>query len=162
MRVGIIRCHAEAVLCNGCRCFAGVELRNHQFRKYDQIQIVGFATCGGCPGHRVSDIAHNMVRFSGAKVIHLANCILSESDLEYANMRREDLLNVACQDQKKRLNDRIYVQVRANLLANGRIPFYCKYKERFKSKIEATGVPCVLGTHGSASVLDLLEGGNDT
>ena len=42
---------------------------------YDTIEVVGYSSCGGCPGENVEAVSKAFKR-SGAEVIHLTTCFL--------------------------------------------------------------------------------------
>ena len=54
-KIGIIICNRERT-CTGGKCFMAVKERVGVFRKYpknEPLDVVGFITCGGCPGERL-------------------------------------------------------------------------------------------------------------
>jgi predicted metal-binding protein len=72
MKIGIIICHRYHQ-CAGGKCLRARHKREGAFTLYQgkEIQIVGFATCGGCPGGNV-EYAPAEMKKNGAQVIHLA------------------------------------------------------------------------------------------
>lgn len=42
---------------------------------YDEIEVVGYSSCGGCPGQNMEVIPRALKR-AGAEVIHLTTCFL--------------------------------------------------------------------------------------
>lgn len=51
MRLGIIRCQQTEDFCPGNGCFKAVKKRKGVFEgSNEEIEIIGFTTCGGCPG----------------------------------------------------------------------------------------------------------------
>jgi predicted metal-binding protein len=80
MRVGIIRCESRAINCPGTGCFRAINEKEGSFNKYDNdIELVGFTTCGGCP---VDNTNKNLNEIEillnhGAEIIHFSNCFLS-------------------------------------------------------------------------------------
>jgi predicted metal-binding protein len=71
-KVGIIICHRYHT-CAGGKCLRS--LRNHEgaFALYrdEEIELVGYTTCGGCPGGNV-EYAPTEMKKNGAEIIHLA------------------------------------------------------------------------------------------
>jgi len=71
-KIGIIicnRCHT----CAGGKCLRSLRNREGAFALYrdDEVELVGYTTCGGCPGGNVEYAPAEMKR-NGAEVIHLA------------------------------------------------------------------------------------------
>ncbi len=73
MKIGIIICERYKS-CGGGKCFRAVRERRGAFSVYsaDQpLEVVGYSTCGGCPGGNVEDVPAEMKK-NGAEAIHLA------------------------------------------------------------------------------------------
>jgi predicted metal-binding protein len=72
VRIGIIICDRYR-LCAGGKCFRAMSKRVGAFSIYQdrQIELVGYTTCGGCPGGNIEYGPEEMVK-NGAEVIHLA------------------------------------------------------------------------------------------
>ena len=73
IRIGIILC-ARYRDCGGGKCFRAVRERQGAFARYtaeDQLQIVGFSSCGGCPGGNVENVPAEFLK-NGASAVHLA------------------------------------------------------------------------------------------
>ena len=47
-KIGIIRCDVYSENCAGFHCFPAVQNRTGQFQYYDNVELIGFDTCGGC------------------------------------------------------------------------------------------------------------------
>ncbi len=78
MKIAIIICDRYGT-CNGCKCFRSVINREGAFARYadeEELTVVGYATCGGCPGGNVENVASGM-KAHGAEVIHLATGVLA-------------------------------------------------------------------------------------
>ena len=74
-KIGIIRCDFHSVQCNGAHCFSAMRKKEEAFAQYDgEIELVGYATCGGCCGRDAVRRAKMMVD-SGAETIHLSGCL---------------------------------------------------------------------------------------
>ena len=75
MKVGIIRCMQTEDMCPGTTDFKIIKDKKLAFEGVeDEIEIVGFLSCGGCPGKKAVTRAAEMVR-RGADTIVLASCI---------------------------------------------------------------------------------------
>lgn len=83
-KIGIIRCqetanhHDKKHRCAGWNCFNAINKKIGYLDEYDDIELVGFDTCGGCPGKtnvdKVVDIGLNL-KDHGAEVIHISTCM---------------------------------------------------------------------------------------
>ena len=72
-KVGIIICDRYKS-CAGGKCFRALKNREGAFSIYDKdedVDLVGFTTCGGCPGGNIEYAPEEMIN-NGAEVIHLA------------------------------------------------------------------------------------------
>lgn len=71
-RIGIIICHRYHT-CAGGKCLRSLREREGAFALYEdeEVELVGYATCGGCPGGNV-EYAPAEMKKNGAEVIHLA------------------------------------------------------------------------------------------
>ncbi len=72
-KIGIIIC-ARYRDCGGGKCFRALRERQGAFSIYpaeEQVEIVGYSTCGGCPGGNVEYVPAEMKK-NGAEAIHLA------------------------------------------------------------------------------------------
>jgi predicted metal-binding protein len=74
MKIGIIRCQQTEDLCPGTADFKAVKARKGAFESIEESEIMGFVSCGGCPGKRAVLRAKNMVE-RGAEVIAFTSCI---------------------------------------------------------------------------------------
>ncbi len=77
MKIGIIRCDEHSVNCAGFHCFPALREKKGSFEKYDEIELIGFDTCGGCGRGKADKILAKATRLKekGAEVIHLGNCL---------------------------------------------------------------------------------------
>jgi len=75
-KVGIIICDRYGT-CAGGKCLRSMRNREGAFAMYagEEIELVGFTTCGGCPGGNVEYAPEEMKR-NGAEVIHLATGVV--------------------------------------------------------------------------------------
>ena len=72
-KIGIIIC-GRYQTCGGGKCFRALEERVGGFSVYadeEDVRIVGYSTCGGCPGGNVEYVPEEMIR-NGAEAIHFA------------------------------------------------------------------------------------------
>ncbi|MBT8396552.1 MAG: CGGC domain-containing protein [Gemmatimonadetes bacterium] len=73
MKIGIIICDRYRG-CAGGKCFRSVRHREGAFSRYpadESLEVVGFTSCGGCPGGNVEYTPEEMLK-NGAEAIHLA------------------------------------------------------------------------------------------
>ena len=78
MKIGIIRCDEQSSRCAGYSCFPAMQNKTGKFSDYDNIELVGFETCGGCGRGKADKIMEraNRLKDKGAQAIHLSNCLL--------------------------------------------------------------------------------------
>jgi predicted metal-binding protein len=72
-KIGIIIC-GRYQTCGGGKCFRALRERAGAFSVYpreEQVEIVGFSSCGGCPGGNIEYVPAEMKK-NGAYAIHLA------------------------------------------------------------------------------------------
>jgi predicted metal-binding protein len=71
-KIGIIICDRYR-LCAGGKCLRSLRNREGAFARYEgmDVELVGFTTCGGCPGGNV-EYAPAEMKKNGANTIHLA------------------------------------------------------------------------------------------
>ena len=75
MKVGIIRCAATEDYCPGTADFRMLRERSGVFEGVEgDIELIGFTSCGGCPGKRVPLRVRELVK-RGADTIVFASCI---------------------------------------------------------------------------------------
>jgi predicted metal-binding protein len=71
-KIGIIICDRYRT-CAGGKCLRSLRNREGAFAMYEgeEVELVGFTTCGGCPGGSI-EYAPEEMKNNGAEVIHLA------------------------------------------------------------------------------------------
>jgi predicted metal-binding protein len=72
-KLGIIIC-GRYQNCGGGKCFRALRERVGAFSIYppdEEVEIVGYSYCGGCPGGNVEYVPEEMIK-NGAEAIHLA------------------------------------------------------------------------------------------
>ena len=75
MKIGIIRCQQTEDYCPGTADFRAIRERQGAFAGIEEdIEIVGFINCGGCPAKKAVLRARELVR-RGADTIVFASCI---------------------------------------------------------------------------------------
>ena len=82
MKVGIIRCLQTEDFCPGIGDFHAIQERKGIFAGIEQIEIVGFINCGGCPGKKAVLRAKELVK-RGADTIAFASCIQKGTPIGY-------------------------------------------------------------------------------
>ncbi len=72
IKIGIIICDRYRT-CAGGKCFRSLKNREGAFSIYkdQEVELVGYTTCNGCPGGNVEYAPEEMIK-NGAEVIHLA------------------------------------------------------------------------------------------
>lgn len=72
-KIGIIICDRYKN-CAGGKCFRSMKNHEGAFSIYDnntELELVGYTTCGGCPGGNIEYAPEEMIK-NGAEAIHLA------------------------------------------------------------------------------------------
>ena len=78
VKIGVMICDRNRK-CTGNKCFKAINERDGRFSEYPQdekIELVGWMTCGGCPGERLEFAPADMKKY-GAEAIYLASCYLA-------------------------------------------------------------------------------------
>ena len=83
MKLGVIRCMQTEEICPGTTDFRAVRERTGVFAGVEEdIEIIGFVSCGGCPGKQAVLRARELVK-RGADTIALASCIQKGTPIGY-------------------------------------------------------------------------------
>lgn len=83
MKVGIIRCMQTEDYCPGTADFKAVARKTGAFSGVEEdIEIVGFTNCGGCPAKKSVLRARELVK-RGADTIVFASCIQKGTPIGY-------------------------------------------------------------------------------
>lgn len=82
MKLGIIRCMQTEDYCPGTADLKMVQERKGPFAGVEELELVGFVSCGGCPGKKAALRAKELVR-RGADTIMLASCIQKGTPIGY-------------------------------------------------------------------------------
>ncbi len=73
MKIAIIICDRYKN-CAGGKCFRALRKREGAFDIYskdERLEIVGYTSCGGCPGGNIESASEEMIK-NGVEVIHFA------------------------------------------------------------------------------------------
>jgi predicted metal-binding protein len=77
-KIAVVRCDIVSEACPGVACFKAFNKRKVHFGEYGKdAEIIGFFTCGGCPGRRVFRLVDSLLKHN-VNVIHLSSCMLME------------------------------------------------------------------------------------
>lgn len=76
-KIAVVRCDIVSEVCPGVACFAAFNKRKVRFSDYGEAELIGFFTCGGCPGRRVHRLVDSLLKHD-VDVIHLSSCMLTE------------------------------------------------------------------------------------
>ncbi len=92
LKAGIIRCQQTEDMCPGTVDLRIAPLGKLAFEKTGAVKVIGFVSCGGCPGKKAAARAQMMVE-RGAKIIVFASCISKGNPINFpcphfANMKK--------------------------------------------------------------------------
>jgi len=77
-KIAVVRCDIVSETCPGTACFKAFNKRKVHFEQYGKdTEIIGFFTCGGCPGRRIFRLVDSLLKHD-LNVIHLSSCMLLE------------------------------------------------------------------------------------
>ena len=83
MKLGVIRCLQTEDFCPGTGDFRAIREKGGIFSDVaEDIELIGFINCGGCPGKKALLRARELVR-RGADTIAFASCIQKGSPMGY-------------------------------------------------------------------------------
>ncbi|RHJ90665.1 CGGC domain-containing protein [Parabacteroides bouchesdurhonensis] len=83
MKVGIIRCMQTEDYCPGTTDFRMIKERKGAFEGIiEDIEIIGFVNCGGCPGKKAVLRSRELVK-RGTDTIAFASCIQKGTPIGY-------------------------------------------------------------------------------
>lgn len=75
MKLGIIRCQQTEDYCPGTTDFKAIAAKAGAFADVNEdIELIGFVSCGGCPGKKAVLRAKELVK-RGADTIAFASCV---------------------------------------------------------------------------------------
>lgn len=80
IKIAVVRCHTVAEVCPGVGCLKAFNHRKLNFKEYGpDTELIGFFTCGGCSGRRVSRLVEKLMDH-GLNVVHLSSCMCMDED----------------------------------------------------------------------------------
>lgn len=98
MKIGIIRCMQTEDYCPGTTDFTMIRERKGAFEGVtDEIEIVGFINCGGCPGKKAVLRARELAE-RGADTIVFASCIQRGNPIGYPCPFAKKMKEIIAQD----------------------------------------------------------------
>lgn len=82
MKIGILICNKLSYDCTGIGCFQAINNREHAFKDYDDLELMGFFHCNGCKGETLSGMDYKFEQLVKRKVstIHMARCMEVECE----------------------------------------------------------------------------------
>ena len=105
MKVGVIRCMQTEDMCPGTADFKVIKDKKCAFEGVEgDIEIIGFNSCGGCPGKKAVTRAAEMVK-RGADTIILASCITRGNPIVFACPNAKEMKEAIA----KKLGDNIKI-----------------------------------------------------
>jgi predicted metal-binding protein len=79
-KVAVLRCDIVSEVCPGSGCLKAWNGRRVHFADTSaDAEMIGFFTCGGCSGRRVSRLIKTLLK-SKLTTVHLSSCMLMEGD----------------------------------------------------------------------------------
>ena len=79
-RIAVVRCDIVSEVCPGIACFKAFNNRRQHFKHYGpDVEMIGFFTCGGCSGRRVSRLVDKLLKFD-LDIVHLSSCMMLDDD----------------------------------------------------------------------------------
>ncbi len=90
-KIGIIRCRQTEELCGGTSDFSFASKGKGAFEPLGPCEIVGFVSCGGCPGKCAPSRA-KMLADHGAEAIAFASCITLGTPLGFPCPHKDMML----------------------------------------------------------------------
>lgn len=105
MKVGIIRCQSTEDICPGTTDFKVIRDKTCAFEGIEgNIDIIGFVSCGGCPGKKAITRAEEMVK-RGAEAIVLASCVTKGNPIGFPCPHAQEIIKIL----KKRLGNKVNI-----------------------------------------------------
>ncbi len=93
-RIAVVRCEIVSEVCPGVACFKAFNGRHAHFKDYnDDCEVIGYFTCGGCSGRRVSRLVDKLVDH-GLDVVHLSSCMMLEGEYPKCPNRKQIKANI--------------------------------------------------------------------
>ena len=97
MKVGIIRCQQTEDFCPGTTDFKMIQEKQGVFQDVNEnIEIIGFINCGGCPGKKSILRVQELID-RGANTIVFASCITKGTPIGYQCPFAKKMKNIIMQ-----------------------------------------------------------------
>lgn len=79
-KIAVLRCETVSEVCPGVGCLKAYNARRVHFKDTpEDAELIGFFTCGGCSGRRVSRLVKSLLK-SGLTTVHLSSCMVMDGD----------------------------------------------------------------------------------
>lgn len=92
MKLGIIRCMQTEDYCPGTSDFKIIQAKKGAFAETNEpIELIGFVSCGGCPGKKAVLRARELVK-RGADTIAFASCIKKGTPIGFPCPQAEQMI----------------------------------------------------------------------
>jgi len=92
--IAIVVCERTAEACPSTACLLSFQGRKVKFKTYDgDAKLVGFFSCGGCPGRRISRLLNSLKKTVNVDVVHLGSCMVRE-DYQPPCPNRESIIEM--------------------------------------------------------------------
>ncbi|MFZ2455125.1 MAG: CGGC domain-containing protein [Candidatus Altiarchaeia archaeon] len=82
LKVGIIRCEQTEDMCPGTADFEVATDGSGVFKETGPVEVIGFLSCGGCPGKKAVTRA-KMLEKRGADMVVFASCISKGTPIDF-------------------------------------------------------------------------------
>lgn len=103
-KVGIIRCQQTEEICPGTNDFKAAKEGKRAFEQFGPVEVMGFVSCGGCPGKTAVARAKLMVD-RGAEIIAFASCVGKGNPIGFPCPHFENIVS----STKKKLKPEIII-----------------------------------------------------
>lgn len=90
-KIGIIRCMQTEDICPGTTDFSFAAQGKGAFEELGPCEVIGFVSCGGCPGKRAVARARMLVD-RGAEAVALASCICKGNPISFPCPHHETMI----------------------------------------------------------------------
>ena len=90
-KIGIIRCMQTEDICPGTTDFSFAAQGKDAFEELGPCEVIGFVSCGGCPGKRAVARARMLVD-RGAEAVALASCICKGNPISFPCPHHETMI----------------------------------------------------------------------
>jgi predicted metal-binding protein len=79
-KIAVIRCETVSEVCPGVGCLKAFHERRVYFKDYkEEDMLIGFFTCGGCSGRRISRLLKSLMKYD-LDAVHLSSCMLFDGE----------------------------------------------------------------------------------